>query len=165
MTLSNSTTIQKPSTKIRDRMSDIESRQSLLLESIPVEDQRNIENAPQTVATSAGQPPPPPPPDLLPPPPPPPPGLPPPPPATTSSKASGGGDMMSQLQKASQGGLKKVEPVEKPVDERSGLLNQIKMGKALRTVTDDMKQKPKPKENEAPMNAAEVLAQFMDKRV
>ena len=73
--------------------------------------------------------------------------------------------MMSQLQQASQGGLKKVEPVEKPVDERSGLLNQIKMGKALRTVTDDMKQKPKPKENEAPMNAAEVLAQFMDKRV
>ena len=116
-------------------MSDIESRQSLLLESIPVEDQRNIENAPQNVATSAGLPPPPPPPDLLPPPPPPPPGLPPPPPATTSSKASGGGDMMSQLQKASQGGLKKVDLVEKPVDERSNStfvafdFNQIKRGK------------------------------------
>ena len=140
-------------------MSDIESRQSLLLESIPVEDQRNIENAPTNVATSAGLPPPPPPPDLLPPPPPPPPGLPPPPPATTSSKASGGGDMMSQLQKAPQGGLNKVDLVEKPDDERSGLLNQIKMGIALRTVTDDMKQKPKP------IRAAKVLAPFKDTRV
>mgnify|MGYP007015772418 CR=1 FL=1 len=72
---------------------------------------------------------------------------------------------MSQLQKASQGGPTKVDLVEKPDDERSGLLNQIKMGKALRHVPDDVKQKPKPKENEAPMNAAEVLAQFMDKRV
>ena len=140
------------------RINDLQIRKSLPLDSIP-----DQEKAPQNVAISGGLPPPPPPPDLLPPPPPPPPGLPPPPPVTNTGNASGG-DMMSQLQKGTTG-LKKVEPVERPVDARGGLLNQIKMGKNLRTVTDDMKQKPKPKENEPPRNAAELLAQFMDQRV
>ena len=142
------------------RINDLQIRKSLPLDSIP-----DQEKAPKSVATSGGLPPPPPPPDLLPPPPPPPPGLPPPPPVTNTGNASGG-DMMSQLQKGTTG-LKKVEPVERPVDARGGLLNEIKRGNkgGLRKVTDEMKQKPKPKENEPPRNAAELLAQFMDQRV
>ena len=145
------------------RINDLQIRKSLPLDSITDQEQNQMEEVPQNVATSGGLPPPPPPPDLLPPPPPPPPGLPPPPPVTNTGNASGG-DMMSQLQKGTTG-LKKVEPVERPVDARGGLLNQIKMGKKLTVVTDDMKQKPKPKENEPPRNAAELLAQFMDQRV
>ena len=145
------------------RINDLQIRKSLPLDSIPDQEKNQMEEVPQNVATSGGLPPPPPPPDLLPPPPPPPPGLPPPPPVTNTGNASGG-DMMSQLQKGTTG-LKKVEPVERPVDARGGLLNQIKMGKKLTVVTDDMKQKPKPKENEPPRNAAELLAQFMDQRV
>ena len=145
------------------RINDLQIRKSLPLDSIADQEKNQMEDAPQNVATSGGLPPPPPPPDLLPPPPPPPPGLPPPPPVTNTGNASGG-DMMSQLQKGTTG-LKKVEPVERPVDARGGLLNQIKTGKNLRKVTDDMKQKPKPKENEPPRNAAELLAQYMGDRV
>ena len=147
------------------RINDLQIRKSIPIDSIPDQEKNKMEEAPQNVPTSGGLPPPPPPPDLLPPPPPPPPGLPPPPPVTNSSNVSGE-DMMSQLQKGTTG-LKKVDPVARPVDARGGLLNDIKMGKkgGLRKVTDDMKQKPKPKENEPPRNAAELLAQFMDQRV
>ena len=70
---------------------------------------------------------------------------------------------MSQIGKGMQG-LKKAEVVEKPLDQRGGILAEIRIGTKLKKVTDDMKQK-KPAEKSAPANAAELLAQFMDQRV
>ena len=115
--------------------------------------------------TSSGLPPPPPPPAALPPPPPPPPpGLPPPPPVSGSGVGgAGGGDMMSQISKGTTGLKKAPAPVEKPVDGRDGLLDQIKLGKQLKKVTPDMMQKPEKKKD--PSNAAELLAMAMDSRV
>ena len=69
---------------------------------------------------------------------------------------------MEQLQ--SRPGLKPAPPPTTTfIDERSGLLGQIQKGKELRKVTPEMKAKPKV--SRGPMNAAELLAQFMDQRV
>ena len=105
-----------------------------------------------------------------PPPPPPPPTL---PPSANPSKdkfsdhatvasPNGGKTLMEQLQ--SRPGLKPAPPPTTTfIDERSGLLGQIQKGKELRKVTPEMKAKPKV--SKGPMNAAELLAQFMDQRV
>ena len=111
-----------------------------------------------TLPTSSGAPPPPPP---LPPPAP---GLPPPPPVSSSgSSEARGGDIMSQIAKGSTGLKKAPTQIEKPVDEREGLLGAIRKGKQLKKVTPEMMQKPEKKKD--PSNAAELLAMAMDSRV
>ena len=90
-------------------------------------------------------PPPPPLPDNIPPPPPPPNmpmpplipnGPPPPPPAPVSPDSTGNEQSLANnLQKGLQG-LKKAEPVEPKVDERSDLLSQIRQGKQLKKVRE-----------------------------
>ena len=93
-----------------------------------------------------GAPPPPPPPgpDAPPPPPgpaapPPPPGAgaPPPPPPPASVSISRGAEPLTLAEQlaAKSGKLKKAEPVQKPKNERSGLLDQITQGKKLKKVS------------------------------
>ena len=70
---------------------------------------------------------------------------------------------MSQIRQGT-GGLKKAPPPTSVKDERSDLLTQIQKGKQLKKVNPEDKIK-QPKAQNAPMNAAELLAQFMDQRV
>ena len=96
--------------------------------------------------TGAGAPPPPPPPGPAAPPPPPGPaaplpptgaGAPPPPPPPASVSISRGAEPLTLAEQlaAKSGKLKKAEPVQKPKNERSGLLDQITQGKKLKKVS------------------------------